>query len=300
MGPGLDIVGLAVEGPGDEVRAEWIEGSGVSILDPVIAELPREAERHASGLAALAVLRRDRRHPGSRHRPPVRKGLPLSGGQGGSAASAVAGAVAANALLGSPLGRSPLIEACLDAEEAVAGRHADNVAPALLGGIVLLRAMDPLDLVQLPVPPELFVVLVRPDQRMRTADARAVLPARGDPGRGPAPGGAGGGDGRGARRGDYELLGRAIDDRIAEPARAGLLPGFAEAKAAALEAGALGSSISGSGPTAFALVRGRERARQVAAAMVASHAAGGRRAESVVGAVDQRGARLTGDAEAQP
>jgi homoserine kinase len=95
--------------------------------------------------------------------------------------------------------------------------------------------------------------------------------------------------------GDYELLGRAIDDRIAEPARAGLLPGFAEAKAAALEAGALGSSISGSGPTAFALARGRERAERVAAAMVAAHAAGGRRAESVVGAVDRRGARLTSD-----
>jgi homoserine kinase len=97
--------------------------------------------------------------------------------------------------------------------------------------------------------------------------------------------------------GDYDLLGRAIDDRIAEPARAGLLPGFREAKAAALEAGALGSSISGSGPTAFALVRGRAGAERVAVAMVASHAAGGRRAEAVVGPVDRRGARLIPDPE---
>ena len=180
VGPGLDIVGLAVEGPGDEVRAEWIEASGVRILDPGHAELPREAERHASGLAALAVLRRAGVTSGERGIGlRVRKGLPLSGGQGGSAASAVAGAVATNALLGSPLGRWALIEACLDAEEAVAGRHADNVAPALLGGIVLLRAVDPLDLVQLPVPPDLFVVLVRPDQRMRTADARANANAGG-------------------------------------------------------------------------------------------------------------------------
>ena len=296
VGPGLDIVGLAVEGPGDEVRAEWIEGSGVRILDPGHAELPREAERHASGLAALAVLRRAGVTSGERGIGlRVRKGLPLSGGQGGSAASAVAGAVATNALLGSPLGRWALIEACLDAEEAVAGRHADNVAPALLGGIVLLRAVDPLDLVQLPVPPDLFVVLVRPDQRMRTADARAVLPREVPRAVALHQAAQVGAMVAALATGDYELLGRAIDDRIAEPARAGLLPGFAEAKAAALEAGALGSSISGSGPTAFALARGRERAERVAAAMVASHAAGGRRAESVVGAVDRRGARLTGD-----
>jgi homoserine kinase len=298
VGPGLDIVGLAVEGPGDQVRAEWIDGAGVRVLDPGHPELPADAERHASALAAMAVLRRAggdtaRRGIGLR----VTKGLPLSGGQGGSAASAVAGAVAVNTLLGSPLGRAALIDACLDAEEAVAGRHADNIAPALLGGIVLIRTMDPLDLVELPVPPELFVVLVRPEQRMRTADARAVLPrevpravALHQAAQVAAMVAA-------LAAGDYELLGRAIDDRIAEPARAGLLPGFLEAKAAALEAGALGSSISGSGPTAFALVRGRERAERVAAAMVASHAAGGRRAEAVVGAVDRRGARLVGGAE---
>ncbi|HKU60995.1 MAG TPA: homoserine kinase [Gemmatimonadales bacterium] len=295
VGPGLDIVGLAVEGPGDEVRAEWTDGRGVRILEAGHPELPADAERHASGLAALAVLRRAGVTPERGIGLRVRKGLPLAGGQGGSAASAVAGAVATNALLGSPLEREALIEACLDAEEAVAGRHADNVAPALLGGIVLLRAVDPLDLVQLPVPSELFVVLVRPDQRMRTADARAVLPR--DVPRAVALHQAAQVAAMVAAlaAGDYELLGRAIDDRIAEPARAGLLPGFVEAKAAALEAGALGSSISGSGPTAFALARGRERAERVAAAMVASHAAGGRRAESVVGAVDRRGARLTDD-----
>jgi homoserine kinase len=299
VGPGLDIVGLAVEGPGDQVRAEWIDGTGVRVLDPGHPELPAEAERHASALAAMAVLRRaggDAAGRGIGLR--VTKGLPLSGGQGGSAASAVAGAVAVNALLGSPLGRPALLDACLDAEEAVAGRHADNIAPALLGGIVLIRTMDPLDLVELPVPPELFVVLVRPEQRMRTADARTVLPrevpravALHQAAQVAAMVAA-------LAAGDYQLLGRAIDDRIAEPVRAGLLPGFLEAKAAALEAGALGSSISGSGPTAFALVRGRERAERVAAAMVASHAAGGRRAQAVVGAVDRRGARLVGGAEA--
>jgi homoserine kinase len=204
----------------------------------------------------------------------------------------VAGAVAVNALLGSPLDRRALVEASLDAEEAVAGRHADNVAPALLGGIVLIRATDPLDLVELPVPSELFVVLVRPDQRMRTADARAVLPKEVTRAVAMYQAAQVAAMVAALAAGDYALLGRAIDDRIAEPARAGLLPGFAEAKAAALAAGALGSSISGSGPTAFALARGRESAERVAAAMVAAHRAGGRAADAHVGRVDQRGARL--------
>jgi len=106
----------------------------------------------------------------------VRKGLPLAGGQGGSAASAVAAAVATNRLLGDPLDRPTLLAACLAAEEAVAGRHADNVAPSLFGGAVLVRSLDPLDVVCLPVPAELRVVLAHPDQRLRTREARAVLP----------------------------------------------------------------------------------------------------------------------------
>jgi homoserine kinase len=295
VGPGLDILGLAVAGRGDAVRAEWLDEPGLRVLDPGHPELPSEAERHASGLAALAVLRRVGQG-GSRGRGiglSVRKGLPLSGGQGGSAASAVAGAVAVNALLGDPLGRRELIEACLDAEEAVAGRHADNIAPSLLGGLVLIRSMDPLDAVRLPVPPDLHIVLAKPAQRMRTADARAVLP-------------------REVPRAvalhqaaqvaalvaalaleDWELLARSVDDRIAEPVRAALLPGFAEAKAAALAAGALGSSISGSGPTAFALARGRESGERIAAAMAAAYRAGGAECEVRVGPVDREGATVS-------
>ena len=297
IGPGLDILGLAVQGLGDTVAAEWLPEPGLQVLDPGHPELPREAERHTSALAARSVLARVGASTlrGRGIGLTVTKGLPLSGGQGGSAASAVAGAVAVNALLGGPLDATALIEACLDAEEAVAGRHADNLAPSLLGGIILIRSMDPLDLVRLPVPRELYVVLARPDQRLRTAEGRAVLPR--DIPRAVALHQA-------AQVGalvaalaldDYELLGRAIDDRIAEPARAGLLPGFAEAKAAALAAGALGSSISGSGPTAFALARGASSADQVAAAMRAAYLATGCQCEVRVGAVDRAGARVVED-----
>ncbi len=185
-----------------------------------------------------------------------------------------------------------LIEACLDAEEAVAGRHADNIAPSLLGGMILIRSMVPLDVIRLPVPAELFVVLARPEQRMRTADARAVLPR--DVSRAVALHQAAHVAAMVAAMAldDYALLARAVDDRIAEPARAGLLPGFPEAKAAALAAGALGSSISGSGPTAFALARGRPSAERVAAAMAAAYAAHGPGCQVRVEPVDREGATV--------
>jgi homoserine kinase len=293
VGPGLDILGMAVAGAGDTVRAEWISEPGIHVREPGHLDLSSEPDRHTSALAARAVLEAAGERIGARGIAlRVTKGLPLSGGQGGSAASAVAGAVAVNALLGGPLDRQALLEACLVAEEAVAGRHLDNIAPSLLGGIVLIRCMVPPDVISLPVPPELMVVLVRPEQLLRTAEARAVLPeavlledALHQAAQVAAMAAA-------LAQGDYALLGRAIDDRIAEPSRAGLLPGFLGAKAAALRAGALGSSISGSGPTAFALVRGRDVGERVAAAMVAAYREEGIASEARVASVDRDGARL--------
>jgi homoserine kinase len=297
VGPGLDILGLALAGEGDTVQAEWSETPGIQIRDPGHRELSRDPRRHTSSLAAQAVLDQ----VGAGHRGQrgialtVRKGLPLSGGQGGSAASAVAGAVAVNALLGEPLDRLQLVNAALAAEETVAGRHADNIAPSLFGGIVLIRSLEPLELVHLPVPDELLVVVARPDQRMRTADARAVLPAEVSRAVALHQAAQVGALIAALASNDYALLGRAIDDRIAEPVRAGLLPGFREAKLAALAAGALGSSISGSGPTAFALVRGPEIAKKVAEAMAAAYAASGQRSDVRVTKVDREGARLVPD-----
>jgi homoserine kinase len=297
IGPGLDILGLAVAGLGDTVCAEWIEEPGIQIRDAGHPDLPTDAAGHTSGLAATAVLDRagNRRHRERGIALTVRKGLPLSGGQGGSAASAVAGAVAVNALLGNPLDRLALVSACLEAEEGVSGRHADNIVPSLLGGIVLIRSLEPLDLVQLPVPDELFVVLARPDQQLRTVHARSVLPGQIPRDIALHQAAQVGAMVAALASGDYALLGRAIDDRIAEPVRAGLLPGFREAKQAALAAGALGSSISGGGPTAFALVRGAEQGRKVADAMAAAYRACGHKSEVRVARIDREGARVVND-----
>jgi homoserine kinase len=303
IGPGLDILGLALAGPGDTVRAEWVEQPGIRILEAGHPDLPAEASRHTAGLAAIAVAERvgDRRGGNQGIALTVRKGLPLSGGQGGSAASAVAGAVAVNALLGNPLDRLALVSACAEAEEGVSGRHADNIVASLLGGIVLIRSLEPLDLVQLPVPDELLVVVARPNQQLRTAHSRSVLPAAIPREVALHQAAQVGAIVAALASGDYALLGRAIDDRIAEPVRAALLPGFREAKQAALEAGALGSSISGGGPTAFALVRGAKAGKKVAAAMAAAYAECGYESEVRVAQIDRVGARIIEDSErAQP
>ena len=296
LGPGLDVLGCAVTGAGDTVVAEWCDDVGVVVRDPGHPELPTDPALHSSAIAAAAVLRRalggGRRPGGSGIALTVRKELPLSAGQGGSAASAVAGAVAANALCGAPLTSEALLDACLLAESTVAGRHLDNLAPSLLGGICLVRSMDPIDVVRLPVPDSLFVVLAHPAQRLRTADARAVLPQTIDRAIALHQLAQVGAIVAALASGDLALLGRAIDDRIAEPVRAPLIPGFREAKAAALAAGALGASISGAGPTTFALAPSLECAEAVAVAMEAAFAAQAIESRVRVGEVDRVGARV--------
>jgi len=289
VGPGLDILGLAVGGLGDVVTAERTESPGVIIDEPGHPALPSDPARHTSGIAAGEVLLRSGARFGLRLR--IDKGLPLCGGQGGSAASAVAGAVAANLLLDRPLPERTLLLAALEAEARVAGRHADNVAPILLGGLVLIQSLDPLEVIRLPVPAVLRLVLAHPDRSMPTRQARAVLPssiplqvALHQAAQVAAIVAA-------AHSGDLTVLGRAIDDRIAEPARAPLLEGFREAKQAALSAGALGCSISGSGPTIFAIAGDDRTAIRVAEAMAQAYKRGGIACGIRIAVPDLEGAR---------
>lgn len=291
VGPGLDVLGLAVAGAGDRVVAERIAGSALRVADPGHPLLPSEPDRHASALAAEAVRRRaGAGDVGAELR--VTKGLPLAGGQGGSAASAAAGAGAMNALLGSPLSREELVLAALEAEAVVAGRHADNLAPAILGGLVLIRSLDPLDLVPLPVPNGLHIILVHPRMAFRTAEGRAALPREVPRAIALHQMAQVGGIVAGALLGDLGLLGRAIDDRLAEPARAPLLPGFAAAKRAAMEAGALGCSISGSGPTAFAFAADPVTADRAATAMRLAYAEAGLASDARITTPDREGLQV--------
>jgi homoserine kinase len=296
LGPGLDILGCAVEGAGDTVTAEFADTPGISIAESGHPSLTSDPTSHASAIAALAVVRKATHigatTPAGGIALRVIKGLPLSGGQGGSAASAVAGAAAVNALIGSPLGRDEVLEAALFAETQLAGRHLDNIAPSYLGGIILIRSLDPIDITPLPVPSTLNIVLASPSQSLRTADARAVLPVEVSLNVALHQAAQVAGIVAALFTGDLALLGRSIDDRIAEPSRSALLPGFAKAKHAALGAGALGVSISGAGPTAFALCSSEASARAVAEAMCDAYQKSGLSCTTRVTRPDLTGTRV--------
>jgi homoserine kinase len=280
---------MAVTGPGDRVTVQRAEHRGVTIVDAGHPDLPREAQRNAAGIAAYAVLEL----AGSTDiglSLTLEKRLPLSGGQGGSAASAVAGAVATNRLLGEPLDAHALFSCALEAESQLSGRHGDNLASALFGGVVIVRSLDPVDIIQLPVPAALRVVLAHPAQRLNTADARRVLPSLLERNAALAQMANVAAMVAAFSTGDIALLGRALDDQIAEPARAVLLPGFVEAKAAALGAGALAGSISGAGPTSFYITDNDATAARIASAVKASYSKMGIACDARVARVAPRGA----------
>ncbi|TNE89781.1 MAG: homoserine kinase [Deltaproteobacteria bacterium] len=275
LAAGFDILGLALEGPGDTVTARLSDHPGVRIaaITGDNGVLPRDAEDNTAGIAAISTLKRAGVDVGIELS--LHKGLPIGSGLGSSASSAAAAAMAVNLLVGSPLRKSELIEPCLDAEAHVSGRHADNLAPALLGGLVLVRGVDPVDVVRLPIPEELVVAVVSPDFVLETKKARAVLPDE-------VPLSAMIRNSANLASmvaacfsGDLSLLGRSVTDEVVTPARAKLIPGCTEVIDTALSHGALGASISGAGPAVFALCRSRRSAREVGAAMQTAFAAAG-------------------------
>jgi homoserine kinase len=270
VGCGFDVLGFAIEAPGDEVtarlgpagvRIEEITGDG--------GRLPREAARNTASVAVLALLTRIGERRGVSLR--IHKGLPLSSGLGGSAASAAAAVVAVDALLGAHSSVETLMACALEGERLGAGSaHADNIAPCICGGFVLVRRPNPPDVLRLPVPAGLTAVVVHPDLEIETAKARALLGDTvplADAVRQWANMGA---LVHGLHCGDYGIIGRALEDTIAEPRRASLIPGLAVIKRAAMEAGALGCSISGSGPSLFALCARADTAQRVGEAMTAA------------------------------
>lgn len=270
VGPGFDVLGLAVEGPGDEVRVERVEGpSSIEDITGLDAELiPRAPESNVVTVAAEAMLRA--LGEGGGVRVWLRKGIPQSGGLGGSAASSVAGAYAAAVASGHAPRPVEVMAAALIAEATVAGRHLDNIAACVLGGLTLVRSTDPIDVVRVPLARSLWVALVTPAVRLETRTARSVLAPTLDRAAWVQQMANTAALVHGLASGDLGLVSRSIVDGFAEPRRAPLIPRFDEVKRAALDAGALGSSISGAGPTIFALVEDEAKGSAVLAAMRAA------------------------------
>ena len=289
LGPGFDILGLAVQGVGDIVEATRVDAPGVHIeaIEGDSGRLPRAVTKNTAGIAAVEALKIIGVEAGIALK--LYKGMPLGSGLGSSAASAAAAVWAVAALAGFD-DKAALLPACLAAEAGVSGYHADNVAPALLGGLVLIEGYNPLRVQSLPTPDSLHLVLVTPDCEIPTAQARSVVPREialdkvvSNMGHLSAMLAA-------AFRGDVAAMGRAVVDDIIEPARAHLIPGFRQVKQAALEAGAYGCSISGAGPTLFAVTDSPASGEQVAQAMQAAFANAHLTSEARVTMVDKQGA----------
>lgn len=261
---GFDILGFAIDAMGDvvEVREKKDPGLQVVSITGDGGRLPFEAEKNTCAVAIQAMLDELGREVGMEIY--LEKGLPLGSGMGSSAASAVAALVAANRLLGEPFEKKQLLPFAMVAEKVACGAgHADNVAPSLLGGFVLIRDYHPLDVIKLHVPDGLHCTLLHPHFELKTSDSRSVLRDSVSLKHSTIQSGNVAGLIAGLFLEDFELIGRSLRDVIAEPYRATLIPGFYEVKEAVKAAGALGMGISGSGPTLFALSKGEKTVQSI-------------------------------------
>ncbi len=292
-GPGFDMLGIALEYPGDVVWARRSSSRGVHLVSVtgLCGGLPRDTAKNAVCIAARSLLKKSGARFGvglSLH-----KGIRAGSGIGSSASSAVASAVAVNNLLGKPLTSLEVLEAALESERQISGGlHADNVAPALFGGCVLIRNYHPLQVVQIPVPRELWCVVVRPDLEVRTAVARKLLPKKIDLEVVVRQTGALGGLISGMFQNDLRRVAESVTDYIAEPAREGLIPGFGAVKRAAKRAGSLGCTIAGSGPALFSFADNRSSAIRIGRAMSRAFSRKRVNSQVIVSQLARTGARV--------
>jgi homoserine kinase len=267
---GFDIFGFAVNEPGDVAKVTLRENPGVEItrITGDDGKLPKTAAKNTDGFAALRYLETIKSQQGVSIE--LHKKMPLSSGLGSSAASAVAVLFAINTLFDNRLTKSELLGIALQSEKLACGAaHADNAAPALFGGFLLIRENNPPDIVKLPVPENLYCTIIHPEIEINTADARNIL-APNVPLKDAVKQWANtAGLVAGLYRKDLTLISRSMNDYIIEPQRAKLIPHFYEIKKAALDRGALGCSISGSGPSLFALSNSQEIAQKIAGSMSA-------------------------------
>lgn len=287
---GFDVLGLCLTTAGDEMIIRKSEVKGVRITKIVGADLPMETENNVAGVAALAMLKSLRKVK-DKYIPigieidfdfdididvdfgfeiEIYKNIKAGSGIGSSAASSAGAVFGINELLGRPFTRKELVKFAMQGEKLASGNaHADNVAPCLLGGFTLVRCSNPLDIIKIDSPSELYATVVHPQIELKTSDARSVLKQTVSLKSAITQWGNVGGLVAGLYTQDYELIGRSLHDEIIEPIRSMLIPGFDLIKKTAYENGALGSGISGSGPSIFALSKGAATAEKIAKAMSA-------------------------------
>ena len=265
---GFDVLGLCLDNVGDEMTIRKSPEKGIRITKIIGADLPLETGKNVAGVAGLALLKELDVDYGFEIE--IYKKIKAGSGIGSSSASAAGAVFGINELTGRQFSRKELVYFAMQGEVLASGSaHADNVAPALLGGFTLVRSYNPLDVIRMESPSELYATVIHPQIELKTSEMRAVLEPLVPLKSAIMQWGNVGGLVAGIFMSDYELIGRSLHDDIVEPLRGKFIPQFDSVKKAAMQSGALGSGISGSGPSIFALSRGLETAQNVANAMSA-------------------------------
>jgi len=267
VGCGFDILGFAIDGIGDEMIL-CTNNKNKIIIKAIknYGQLPIEASKNVAGVAIQALL--DDLGSNQGFDIEIIKNIKPGSGIGSSSASAAGAVVAANELLGNPYTREQLVDFAMQGEVAASGdAHADNVAPTVLGGFCVVRAYDPLDVIQIESPEELWCVVIHPQIEIKTKESRELLSTEINLKKAIRQWGNVAGLISGLHKSDYSLIGRSLEDHIVEEQRKVLIPEFDNLKAAVMNAGALGCSISGSGPSVFALCQGKAKAQELSLIM---------------------------------
>lgn len=291
VGPGFDLMGFALEQPGDIMTVKPNDIGIIRIINNSGADIPDDPAKNVAGVAATALMEElgcktgfdlifeTKINPGS--------------GIGSSAASCAAAVVGVNELLSRPFNQKELLPFAMKGEFLASGSiHADNIAPALMGGFILIRNYDPIDLIRIDAPQELICTVAHPDIQIKTSESRKLIPGDVPIKKVLEQCGNIAGLIAGLTTSDYSLIGRSLHDVIAEPVRASLIPGYNEIKARFHESGALGGNISGSGPSVFALSENQEKAKRVAAMMTDVFLKSGLKSTVYISKISRQGTRL--------
>ena len=263
---GFDILGLCLDTVGDEMVVREVPEKGIKITKITGQKLPLETHENVAGVAGLALLENVDASVG--YEIEIHKKIKPGSGIGSSSASAAGAVFAINELLGKPFSKQELIYFAMQGEKLASGsEHADNVSPVILGGFTLVRSYQPLDVLKINTPNDLYATIIHPQIEVKTADSRAVLKNQVSLKKMVTQMGNFGGLISGLFTNDYDLIGRSLHDEIIEPNRLVLIPEFNKVKKGVIHAGALGAGISGSGPSIFALSKGERTAKFVGETM---------------------------------
>lgn len=262
---GFDVLGFAVNEPFDIMYIEFKDEPGITIVNEDDFNLPTDPLQNVAGAALLALMEAYEKPVG--FQLTINKQIKPGSGVGSSAASSAGAVAGANALLGNPFSKEDLVRFAMNGEKLASGvKHADNIAPCIYGGVTLIRSVFPLDIIKLTVP-DLYVTIVHPQIEVRTADARSILKQQILLKDAIRQWGNIAGLVAGLEQGNYELIGRSLEDVLIEPTRSILIPAFDQVKKSSKELGALGGGISGSGPSIFMLSTNEFTAKSVEIAM---------------------------------